>query len=239
MKFSSRKQVGPWALIILMLSGLSYGLEVEISPIVDISNMYLYRGEDLGDGDAQVSGGVRASTGGFYTGLWGTSASQGEYDLYAGMAYDLGREFSVDVSLWTYTYPHNAEWEAPGKSTEMFYTLAWKMLSFTMVDNIAGDSGYLYFAMAGTYQQFSATLGLGNPDTTRNVLSNDPTADNYAATADVDYVHLDLTYAYNDRLRFTLSQIISQDELQIGETKYKDLREDAMLFALAYSIPLD
>lgn len=221
------------------LSGAAHALNVEISPIVDISNMYLYRGEDLGDGDAQVSGGVRANAGGFYTGVWATSASDGEYDLYAGTAYDLGRGFSVDLSVWTYTYPHIPELDAPGKSSEVFLTFAWKMLSFTAVDNIAGDAGYTYFAMAGSFKQFSTTLGLGNPDTTRNILSNDPTAENYAGNAEVDYVHLDLTYAYNDRLRFTVSQIVAQDDLEVGETKYEDLHEDATLFALAYSIPLD
>jgi uncharacterized protein (TIGR02001 family) len=229
----------PLCLATLTLSGTVQALDVDISPIVDISNMYLYRGEDLGGGDAQVSGGVRANAGGFYTGVWATSASDGEYDLYLGTAYDLGRDFSVDVSVWTYTYPHVPELDAPGQSSEVFLTLAWKMLSFTAVDNIAGNAGYNYFAIAGSYQQFSATLGLGNPDTTRNVLSNDPTLENYAGNADVDYVHLDLTYAYNDRLRFTVSQIVAQDDLEIGETKYEDLHEDATLFALAYSIPLD
>lgn len=239
MKFSATTFARPLGVITLALTGIAHGLDVDISPIVDISNMYLYRGEDLGNGDAQVSGGVRASAGGFYTGVWATSASQGEYDLYAGGAYDLGRGFSVDVSVWTYTFPHDPELDAPGQSTEIFTTLAWKMLSFTVVDNVAGDSGYMYFAMAGSYRQFSATLGLGNPDTTKNILSNDPDVANYAGNADVDYVHLDLTYAYNDRLRFTVSQIIAQDELEVGDTKYDHLHEDAALFALAYSIPLD
>lgn len=229
----------PLCLATFTLSGQAFALDVEISPIVDISNMYLYRGEDLGDGDAQVSGGVRANAGGFYTGVWATSASDGEYDLYAGTAYNLGRDFSVDLSVWTYTYPHVPELDEPGKSSEVFLTFAWKMLSFTAVDNIAGDAGYTYFAFAGSYRQFSATLGLGNPDTTRNTLSNDPAVENYAGNAEVDYVHLDLTYAYNDRLRFTVSQIVAQDDLEVGETKYEDLHEDATLFALAYSIPLD
>lgn len=231
--------LGACCLATLALSGNARALDVEISPIVDISNMYLYRGEDLGDGDAQVSGGVRANAGGFYTGVWATSASDGEYDLYAGTAYDLGRGFSVDLSVWTYTYPHVPGLDEPGNSSELFLTFAWKMLSFTAVDNIAGDAGYTYFAMAGSFRQFSATLGLGNPDTTRNILSNDPAEDNFAGNAEVDYVHLDLTYAYNDRLRFTVSQIVAQDELEVGETKYEDLHEDATLFALAYSIPLD
>ncbi len=239
MNVSSNKLIGPLGLLTLAFSGVSHGLDVEISPIVDISNMYLYRGEDLGNGDAQVSGGVRANVAGFYTGVWATSASQGEYDLYAGAAYDLGRDFSIDMSVWTYAYPHDPELDAPGESTEIFLTLAWKMISVTAVDNIAGDAGYMYFAVAGSYQQFSATLGLGNPDTTRNLLSNNPEADNYAGNAEVDYVHLDLTYAYNDRLRFTISQIVAQDDLEIGDTKYEDLHDDATLFALAYSLPLD
>lgn len=239
MNVSSGKLALPLCLATLSLSGVAHGLDVEISPILDISTMYLYRGEDLGGGDAQVSGGVRGSVGGLYAGIWGTSAAEGEYDLYSGIAYDLGRDFSVDFSVWTYSYPHDPELDSLGKSTEMFVTFAWKMLSITAVDNIAGDSGYFYLATAASYRQFSATLGLGNPDTTRHVLSNDPTADNYAGNAEVDYVHLDVTYAYNNNLRFTLSQILSQDDLAIGTTKYEKLHEDATLFAVAYSVPLD
>lgn len=226
------------AWLMLSLSGTAQALDIEISPIVDISNMYLYRGEDLGQGDAQVSGGVRASARGFYTGIWATSASQGEYDLYAGVAYDLGHNFSVDFSAWTYAYPDDPERDTLGKSSEIFLTFAWKMLSVTAVKNVAGDPGYSYFAFAGSYRQFTATLGLGNPDTTRDVLSNEVTADNYAGYAKTDYVHLDLTYAYNDRLRFTLSQVVAQDDLTVGDVKYTHLHDDALLFALAYSLPL-
>ena len=57
----------------------------EVSASVGVANMYLWRGYDLGDGDAAISGDLKAThDSGAYAGIWASSgdASWGtEYDL--------------------------------------------------------------------------------------------------------------------------------------------------------------
>ena len=55
-----------------------------------------------------------------------------------------------------------------------------------------------------------------------------------------DYTHIDISYAYNDNLTFTVSQIIDQDEIQlIGNEKKYENRDDDTLFVLSYSLPIE
>jgi hypothetical protein len=51
-----------------------------------------------------------------------------------------------------------------------------------------------------------------------------------AADKDDDYTHLDLSYAYNDNISFTVSKIVSQ-EID------KKLDEDTK-FVISYSLPI-
>ena len=79
--------------------------------------MYLWRGIDLGDGAAAVSGDLVCSVSGAYAGVWMSSGDTGleEYDLFAGYAMDITDDVSVDVSVWNYNYSGGSDMTAEPK----------------------------------------------------------------------------------------------------------------------------
>ncbi|NHN38618.1 histidine kinase [Pseudomaricurvus alcaniphilus] len=209
------------------ISAAPVAMAAETSASVAVASSYLWRGFDLGSGTPAVSGDITVSEGGFYAGVWGSSGDDlngTEYDLYAGW----GGEFSglsVDLSVWNYIYPTgpNASQErgpTPGFAdlSEVILTLGFGPVSFSYYDNIAGGSGYEYYTLSGSYGKFSATLGF-----------HDAEVGAFVDDVELDPVHLDVSYSYNDNLSFTLSQVIEDDEVPGDELK----------FVVGYSLPLD
>jgi len=184
----------------------------EVSASVGVANMYLWRGVELGNGDAQVSGDLSYSSSGFYTGVWAASGDSGwgsEYDIYAGYGAEFGG-VSVDLSLWTYTYTNYQPANDPGDLSDAVLSLGFAGFSVSAYDNIAGGSGYAYYTVGYGYDAFSILVGKhDNPGTPE------------------DMTHVDLSYAYNDNLSFTVSQQID-DELDSGRPKV----------VVSYSLPL-
>lgn len=185
----------------------------ETSASVAVASTYLWRGYDLGSGTPAVSGDITVSEGGFYAGVWGSSGDTTagtEYDLYAGWGTEI-EGVSIDLSVWNYIYP-TGDGETPGFAdlSEVILGIGFGPVSFTYYDNVAGGSGYEYYTLGAEMGSFSATLGMhDNPE------GEDP-------------VHLDVSYAYNDNLSFTLSQIIEDEE-----------EGDDLKFVVSYSLPLD
>src|SRR5690606_33582284 len=65
---------------------LTPAAHAEVSASVGASNMYYWRGLDLGGG-AAISADINYSASGFFGGLWTSSGDEGwgtEYDIYAG-----------------------------------------------------------------------------------------------------------------------------------------------------------
>jgi uncharacterized protein (TIGR02001 family) len=200
----------------------------EVAATVGVANMYYWRGLNLGNGDAQVSGDLKFSESGFYAGIWGGSgdASGGtEYDIYAGYGGGEADGFNYDISLWTYTYPQNSDavLSDPGKLSEAVLALGYGPVKLTYYSNLAdqGDtveSSYSYLTLAFTYEQFSILFGahndLGLGD---GVTYGSPT-------------HVDLSYAYSDRLKFTIGKMIDDDDV------FKTA--NAAKFIASYSLPL-
>ncbi|MBR9909892.1 MAG: histidine kinase [Gammaproteobacteria bacterium] len=195
------------------ISAAPVAMAAETSASVAVASTYLWRGYDLGSGTPAVSGDITVSEGGFYAGVWGSSGDTTagtEYDLYAGW----GGEFSglsVDLSVWNYIYP-TGNGPTPGFAdlSEVILTLGFGPVSFSYYDNIAGGSGYEYYTLGGSYEKFSATIGM----------HDNPTGD--------DPLHIDLSYSYNDNLSFTISQIVEDEE-----------DGDELKFVVGYSLPLD
>lgn len=207
----------------------------EVSASVGVSNMYYWRGLDLGAGDPQVSGDLKFSASGFYAGIWGGSGDAAlgtEYDLYVGYGNTIGDIFKYDFSLWTYTYPSAPEsvtsttysvvegdvvenevvtavdaFNTPGELSEAVVTLGVGPVSLTYMDNIAGGTGYWYSTLSATFDKFTILYGLHESD----------------------LAHVDLSYAYNDRLTFKLGQVV--DDLD-GAV------DDDVKFIASYSLPL-
>ena len=101
--------------------------------------------------------------------------------------------------------------------------------SFSYYDNIAGgdfdgnglSDEYSYITLGAGFGDFSVTLG---------------SAMYGAEGLDVqDYTHLDLSYAYNDNVAFTFSQIIDQEEFDNSDDEFYD---DDLNFVVSYSLPL-
>lgn len=217
---------------ILRLSALSLAMaaafgtapvaNAEVSASVAIANMYLWRGNNLGDSDSvgtpAISGDLSYSSAGFYTGVWMSSgdASAGtEYDLYAGYGAEFGG-VTVDLSVWTYAYPNTPGAgegnNDPGDLSEVILSLGLGGASFTYYDNISGTD-YSYMTLGYGAGAFSALIGAHDQPET-------PEED--------DMIHIDLSYAYNDNLSFTISQQI-EEETDQGRPK----------FVVSYSLPIE
>lgn len=216
----------------------------EVSASAAVSNMYLWRGIDLGDGSAAVSGDLVYSNGGAYAGLWvssGDDALGNEYDLFAGYGGESG-DFSYDISLWNYNYSDeglsgngfDVSDDTTGELSEIIVTLGYGGISFSYYDNIAGGSGYTYMTLGGSVGKFSATLGRHDSDVDSGAVGNG------------DMTHLNISYAFNDNLSFTASKVIDQDcdkdDMSVTcideETGSVAFDED-LKFAVVYSLPIE
>ncbi|MBU2885669.1 TorF family putative porin [Gilvimarinus agarilyticus] len=160
----------------------------EVSASVGAANMYYWRGLDLGNGDPAISGDLSVSAGGFYGGIWGSSgdASGGqEYDLFVGYGGEAG-SFTYDVSLWNYNYPSATPTPDLGDLTEAVVSLGFGPVAVTYYHGIEDLEDYWYTTIGATFDKFSVTYGLHEDD----------------------LAHVDLSYAFNDNLSFTIGQVV-------------------------------
>ena len=230
---------------IVMASAMTAGLaavntaqaaDVEVSASAGVSNMYLWRGLDLGQGSAMVDGSLDVAMGGAYAGMWvgsGDFGSGQEYDLYLGYAGEAG-DFSYDVSVVTYVYPGSSfglvdedddgtpdglTEESEGTTFDYSeYTVGvgymGASLSYTGSMGAEGSDDYIYIALGYGYDAYSVTVGIAD---------DEDSAD--------DYTHVDFSYAVNDSLSFTFSKIVDMDE--------DDSMDDDLKVALYYSLPVE
>lgn len=217
--------------------------DIDVSASVAVSNLYLFRGADLGNGRGMISGDLVASSAGFYGGIWGTSgysSAGSEYDLFVGY----GAEFdgvSVDISVINYMYPNDDSADTFGAYSEVFLSVGFMGFGFDYQDNVAGASGYEYYALSYSHDKYTVLLGMSDTEESDSstAFSNDSSSDNFAGNVDVDYSHLDISYQYNDNLSFTLSKVIAQDEVKVGGVTYDKNQEDDLYFVVNYSLPID
>ena len=200
-------------------AGISTAAQAEVGASVGVASTYLWRGYDLGSGTPAVSGDLNYSAAGAYAGIWGSSGDTTagtEYDLYAGygMEFDM---FSFDVSVWNYNYPTGSSEIDFADLTDVVVSIGVGPVSFAAYEPVAGagDYDYGYYTLSTGYGPFSFTLGMHKDGgTDEDGDTTDPT-------------HLNVDYAYNDNLTFTLSQFISDEP-----------EGDDLKFVVSYSIPL-
>jgi hypothetical protein len=199
--------------------------EVEVAASATVSNMYLWRGTDLGGntGTPAISGDIVVSTNGAYAGVWTSSgdASLGqEYDLFVGYGAEMG-DLALDLSYWAYIYP-GAEGDDIGDLHEIIASAAFKDASVSVYYNLDQDedegTDYIYTTLGYGYEKFSATYGMTT----------------FSDTEDSDYSHLDLSFAYNDNVSFTLSQVVSSD---LDEDEAGPDRSPKVV--VTYSLPIE
>lgn len=168
----------------------------EVSASVGVANMYYWRGLDLGDG-AALSADINYSASGFTVGAWTSSGDEGwgtEYDLYVGYSVELG-EVTLGAGYISYNY---ADMEvSPGDFAEIYATVGFGPLTLTYYDNVAnkeeigvGYDDYNYATAQLTFDKFSIKYGVHEDD----------------------LAHIDLTYAYNDKLSFMVGKVIDDSD---------------------------
>ncbi|WP_049721148.1 TorF family putative porin [Gilvimarinus polysaccharolyticus] len=201
----------------IALSAFAPVANAEVSASVGAANMYYWRGLDLGNGDPAISGDISVSSGGFYGGVWGSSgdASAGtEYDLFVGYGGEAG-SFTYDVSLWNYNYPsapNNVDGSdgSPdlGDLTEAVVSLGYGPVAVTYYHGLEDLDDYWYTTVGATFDKFSVTYGLHEDDLS----------------------HVDLGYAFNDNLSFTIGKVV--DDV---DGSY----DDDVKFIVSLSLPIE
>lgn len=214
MNFAKKILASSVAASVLAVSAVVPAAHAELSGSVGIASSYLWRGYDLGAGDAAVSGDLSYSAGGAYGGVWvssGDAALGTEYDLYIGYGHAFG-SFSIDASLWSYNYPQtNAGSTFDGDTASDFVlSLGLGPVALGIFTPVGEGSGgdYMYYTLGTSFGKFSATLGMHDSE------EESPT-------------HVNIDYAYNDNLTFTFSQFISDEP-----------EDDQLKVVVSYSIPI-
>ncbi|MES2672722.1 MAG: TorF family putative porin [Pseudomonadota bacterium] len=201
--------------------------EAVVAASVGASNMYYWRGFDLGGG-AALSADLNVSANGFIAGIWTSSGDSAaddlggtEYDLYAGYSGAAG-DFTYGVSVVSYNYPTLGELSVePGDYVEVIPTLGYGPFKVTYYDAVAADhyplgsKEYSYLTAELNFEKFGFKYGVHGD------------ADGSA----IDSVsHLDATYKYNSKLSFTIGKIIDNND---------DAFDDKVNFIVNLSLPIE
>lgn len=245
------------ALLLATAGAAAPALAGDLEASAGVANTYLFRGVDVNDGRAQVFGDLtyRSDVGVYFSG-WGSSAGNGanEFDAVLGFSREIG-EVAINIGAINYIYPGETDSDDFGSEAEAFIGASWNGFELYYYDNIASkwqeNAGYFYVAASYVWNQFAATLGYGADDTLTGNDENDPLV---FSEAEYNYTHFDVTYAFNDNLSFTVSQIIDREakfrledgssatfgrDLRNFGTRFNAVKDDSPLFVLTYSLPLE
>jgi hypothetical protein len=184
----------------------------EVAASVSASNMYYWRGYDLGGG-AALAADVNVSADGFIGGVW-TSSGDGtlgtEWDLYGAYSGKAG-DFTYGLGVTSYNYaapkgyinqtvanPAGDRIEAfkVGDYVEVIPTIGYGPLKITYYDAVVADHApldnkdYSYATAELIFDSFSFKYG------------------QHMNKSKVTSAHVDATYKYNDKLSFTAGSIV-------------------------------
>ncbi len=194
----------------------------EVSATAGVANIYLFRGLDLGAGTPAVSGSLDYNhSSGLFAGIWASSGDSSwgsETDLYAGYAYS-SDAFGLKAGVYKYTYRDpDLDYAELGLNftAGSFFADAYLGIDETGPSSAPVDNKNNYYDVGYTYEKYTLKYGMTDND-----------------ALDTDYSHLDLTYAYNDNLSFTLSGVVDADDSSLAAGG-KD-----PLFVVSYKLPLD
>jgi uncharacterized protein (TIGR02001 family) len=218
------------ALAAAMTAGLvaTTTTQAEVSASVGIASSYLWRGQNLGNGDAALSGSLDyAFESGLYTGAWVSSGDVGlgtEYDLYVGFAGEAGG-IGYDIGYMGYIYPSQSEEAVEagdiastsdelGDVGDIYLNLSVADVSLTT--NFSDNGGdYVYNTLGYGMGSVSALIGV----------NTDLEDDGKGA-----YTHIDVSYAYNDSVSFTVSKMVAQSSGTSAASPE---------FVVSYSLPIE
>jgi uncharacterized protein (TIGR02001 family) len=218
------------ALAAAMTAGLvaTTTTQAEVSASVGIASSYLWRGQNLGNGDAALSGSLDyAFESGLYTGAWVSSGDVGlgtEYDLYVGFAGEAGG-IGYDIGYMGYIYPSQSEEAVEagdiastsdelGDVGDIYLNLSVADVSLTTNFSDNG-SDYVYNTLGYGMGSVSALIGV----------NTDLEDDGKGA-----YTHIDVSYAYNDSISFTVSKMVAESSGTSAASPE---------FVVSYSLPIE
>ncbi len=174
-----------------MMIAVPINAQAEISSSATLASMYLWRGQDISDHKPAVSGDIAYShDSGLYASLWmsseGTTNGSYETDWTIGFSGSMG-DFGYDVGYYKIWYPEALDTDGDpvtfgDAAAEAYIGLSYMDIGFKAFLDAKDDKTYNYYTLSYGMGAFSGTLGF-----------NDDTDDN-----DLDYRHLDLSYAATD-----------------------------------------
>ncbi len=206
--------------------------QAEISASVDLASMYLWRGQNLGNGAAVVSGSLDyANESGLYAGAWmssGDSKAGSETDLYVGFAGAVG-DFGYDLGYATYIYSETADDEFDDLA-DFYVGLSYDIASVMFYKPSDFDADGLYTVLGVDIPDTSFSVALGNYSDIE-AEKKDKDGKGTGVYYDDSYTHLDVTYAYNDSIAFTVSKIVDEAT--------EDAQDKSMRYVVSYSLPIE
>jgi hypothetical protein len=163
---------------------------VALDASASIATSYLWRGTELGNGDAALAVDLSGSTGAISYGLWVSSgdSTSTEYDIYASYGGSVG-EIGYSIGYASYNYPSTGV--GFDDAAEYIYGLSYGPASVTVFDG--KDSDYEYTVVG--YEAGAFSFAYGDDETT---------------------THFDVSYAVNDSLTLTVSEPEDADTIVVA-----------------------
>ena len=164
---------------------------VALDASASLATSYLWRGTELGNGDAALAVDLSGSTGAISYGLWVSSGDQykgTEYDIYASYGGSVG-EIGYSVGYASYNYPSTGT--GFDDNAEYIYGLSYGPASVTVYDEKGGDYEYTVVG----YEAGAYSFAYGDNETT---------------------THFDVSYAVNDSLTLTVSEPEDADTIVVA-----------------------
>ena len=163
---------------------------VALDASASVATSYLWRGTELGNGDAALAVDLSGSTGAISYGLWVSSgdSTSTEYDLYASYGGSVG-EIGYSVGYASYNYPSTGI--GFDDSAEYIYGLSYGPASVTVFDGKGTDYEYTVVG----YEAGAFSFAYGDDETT---------------------THFDVSYAVNDSLTLTVSEPEDADTIVVA-----------------------
>jgi hypothetical protein len=165
---------------------------VALDASASLATSYLWRGTELGNGDAALAVDVSDSMGALSYGLWVSSGDSDstEYDLYASYGGSVG---AVGYSVGYAKYEYSANDES--QLSDYIYGLSYGPVSVTVYDDTNSDYEYTVVG----YEAGAYSFAYGEHE-----------------NGEGDMSHFDVSYAVNDSLSLTVSDSDDNDTIVVA-----------------------
>lgn len=194
---------------------LSAQAEIESSMYLDVATQFLDRGQVFG-GPAAFAGISFEHESGLYAGVDALAYNDNEVDYVLGYGGEFGG-IGIDAAFVDINFPSDP---ADADVEELLVELTYSDFALFFVDGLTDgiNKDYRYISLSYAYEDFTFTYG---------------EEDAGFGAADEDYTHVNVAYAYNDRITATLVVPVDSGlDRNAGGN-------DELQFVVGYSVPLD